>query len=94
MHNLILSASNRRACEHNNERRQGHRARVSPALMYEMRYRLFIDRWSIEKVAAHYRIDKCYVSVKVFDYHTMSSIVPRKDVKPEDFESLKWGRKR
>lgn len=71
---------------HFNPKRQGHHTKVSKRLMYELRYRFFIEHWSERKIEAAYGVDWGYLLRNVLDYQTMASVVPVKGVKPEDYQ--------
>jgi len=60
--------------------------RVDKKQMYAMRYDMQFLGLSVNQVAKKYNLDVNYVYNKVYNYATMSLVIPIRAIKPEDYE--------
>lgn len=60
--------------------------KVDKKQMYAMRYDIQFHGLSVNQVAKKYNLDVIYVNLKVYNYGTMSLVIPIKAIKPEDYE--------
>jgi len=59
---------------------------VDKKQMYAMRYDMQFLGLSVNQVAKKYNLDARYVNLKVYNYATMSLVIPIKAIRPEDYE--------
>lgn len=77
--NEVMRASMQGACG-------GRKPLVDKKQMYRMRYEMTFMGMSMRQISRKYGLDEQYVRLKVFDYATMSLVIPVKSIHPDDYE--------
>lgn len=64
----------------------GRKPLVDKKQMYTMRYDMQFHGLSVNQVAKKYNLPAGYVGDNVYNYRTMSLVIPVKSIKPEEYE--------